>query len=77
VAPSGEEITITTEAMPELLAGKGLAGELAPLSIAVPESLQARTELPRTASTLPLVGVVGAILLLGAGLITGWRTVRT
>jgi hypothetical protein len=75
VAPSGEETRVTLQPAPEPVAGVGLEGEFAPPSIAVPESVQARATLPRTASPLPLVGGAGALLLLGAGLLAGLRRV--
>lgn len=74
VSPKGEETQVVAESRPAEPTGPALKGEPAPSSIAVAEpAQQARAELPRTASTLPLVGLIGLLLLVGALLIRDWR----
>lgn len=71
ISPRGEDLRVETPAPP---AGPAQRGEIAPPSIPIPEpSLQARADLPKTASALPLVGIGALMLLLGAGIIRGWR----
>lgn len=60
----------------EPVAGNDLAGQPAPATIVIVEQpvvRQARTQLPRTASSTPLVGLAGLLLLLGAALVREWR----
>lgn len=76
IAPSGEQAAIQPEAAPAQPVGPDLRGEVAPPSIAVPESVQARAALPKTGSSTPVVALAGVILLLGAGLIRGVRLLR-
>lgn len=73
ISPRGEELGVEPPPPP---AGLTQRGEIAPPSIAIPEpSLQARADLPKTASALPLVGIAALMLLLGAGFIRAWRVV--
>ncbi len=79
ITPTGEEVAVQPEPFkPE---APSVVGEVAPptLTIAEPEapvSQQARAELPKTASNLPLFAVAGLALLLGAALLRGVRLVR-
>ena len=73
IAPSGEEIPLTETPAVAVAEGRELVGEVAPESVAVAESLQARAELPRTAGTLPGIALAGLLLLFGAA---GLRLLR-
>jgi len=84
VAPSGEETRVAAESVPPPSepAGRSLEGEIAPPSIAIApaapqaEAQQARTTLPKTASTMPLWLIAGFALLGAAALLRGLRTRR-
>jgi hypothetical protein len=78
IQPSGEEARVDIQAVPaDAVVGRELQGEAAPSTIAIPESVlaraaradgqQARAELPRTASRIPLVALAGLGLLALAG----------
>jgi LPXTG-motif cell wall-anchored protein len=79
ITPSGEEVKIETEPMPEEVVGPALRGEVAPptVSPAAPESLQARAELPKTGSNAPLLALAGALLILSGVLVGVLRVGRT
>jgi hypothetical protein len=78
ITPTGEEAAVTPEApaAPAAPVGPSLIGEIAPPSIAIPETQQARAELPKTASTIPLVALFGLLLLVAAAVVRGVRLVR-
>jgi hypothetical protein len=82
VAPSGEETAVPAESIPQPSepAGRSLEGEIAPPSIAIAPpaqpAQQARTRLPKTASTMPLWGITGLGLLAGAVLLRSLGTRR-
>ena len=80
ITPKGEEVAVQPEPFkPEAPA---LVGEVAPPTLALaepqaPVSQQARAELPKTASNLPLFATGGLLaLLLGAALLKGVRPMR-
>ena len=79
ITPKGEEVVVAPEPFkPE---APSLVGEAAPPTLAiaepqVPVSQQARAELPKTASNVPLFAVAGLALLLGAALLRGVRHAR-
>jgi hypothetical protein len=75
VSPQGEDLRVETPT-PVPAPGPVQRGEIAPPSIVIAEPVQqARAGgLPRTASLLPLVGLVSVLSLLGAGAIRRWRT---
>lgn len=79
ITPRGEEVAVQPEAFkPETPA---VVGEVAPPTLAVaepqgPVPQQARAELPKTASNLPLFAIAGVALLLGAALLKGVRLTR-
>jgi LPXTG-motif cell wall-anchored protein len=76
ITPGGDEIKITTETTPAPAESLGptQVGELAPPSLAVAEpSLQARAALPKTATNLPSVAIIGLMLLGGAALLRARR----
>jgi hypothetical protein len=72
VSPTGEEKAVVEgEAAP---AGPTLAGQIAPPSIVIAEpALQARAELPRTASHMPALLLLMVGLLFSAALLRAWR----
>ena len=71
ISPKGEQLRAETPPPP---AAGVQRGQIAPPSLAIPEpSLQARADLPKTASAMPLAGAGALVLLLGAGLIRRWR----
>jgi|CXWL01.1.fsa_nt_gi hypothetical protein len=75
IEPSGEETAIAETAPPAFApTGPILLGQLAPPTLDFTEPPQLRAELPRTASGLPLTGLAGLMLVLGALMIRGWRT---
>jgi LPXTG-motif cell wall-anchored protein len=78
ITPTGEEAAVTREAPPAPVAplGPSLIGEIAPPSIAISEGQQARAELPKTASSMPLIALVGLLLLAGAVVVRSLRMVR-
>jgi hypothetical protein len=69
LAPTGQETPVVETAAPEPIVPSGI----------VQEGLvaEARTDLPTTASQLPLVGLIGLLALAGAGGIRLFRIVRT
>ena len=75
VSPTGEEMKVAPEARPPIVpSGPSQVGELAPPSLAIAApAQQARATLPKTASNLPLLGITGLVLLLGAAIL---RVVR-
>ncbi len=75
VEPSGAA-TVVAQAEPQPIApsGRVVFGEITPP--AVPATQVARAELPRTASGVPLTGLVGLMLVLGALTMRGWRAAR-
>ena len=73
VSPSGSVTPLAKNEPVEPVTGHDLAGEPAPASIAVAESTQARAELPRTASTTPLVALIGVLLVAAAIFVRGFR----
>jgi hypothetical protein len=74
VSPQGEDLSVETPT-PVPVPGPVQRGEIAPPSIAIAEPVQrARAGgLPRTASVLPLVGLVSVLSLLGAAAMRRWR----
>jgi len=78
VTPAGEETPVVAEAAPEAVAPVGTpkAGEVVPPTIAIPavpteavppsEMPAEREMLPKTATVMPLVGLVGVLALVGA-----------
>lgn len=79
ITPKGEEVAVAPEPFkPE---APSVVGEPAPPALAiaepqVPVSQQARAELPKTASNLPLFAVMGLALLLGGAVLRGMRHAR-
>ena len=73
ISPSGSVAPLAKNEPVEPVTGHDLAGEPAPASIAVAESTQARAELPRTASTTPLVALIGVLLVAAAIFVRGFR----
>jgi LPXTG-motif cell wall-anchored protein len=79
ITPKGEEVAVAPQPFePEAPA---VVGEVAPPTLAiaepqVPVSQQARAELPKTASNIPLFAMAGLALLLGGALLRGVRHVR-
>jgi LPXTG-motif cell wall-anchored protein len=74
VTPAGTETAVVPApaAVPE---GPAVIGELAPLAMPVYEPpLEARADLPKTASDTFVILLAGAGLLLGAALVKGLRT---
>jgi hypothetical protein len=80
LAPTGEETPVAIAAAPAPAAPAGVAqpGATASEAIVIPEApaLVARAELPRTASTLPLVGFIGILALAGAAGLRLFRAAR-
>jgi LPXTG-motif cell wall-anchored protein len=78
VTPKGEEVALEPE--PFTPEAPRLAGEEAPPTLAVAEpqapAQQARAELPKTASNIPLFAIAGLALLLGAAMLRGVRLAR-
>lgn len=89
VSSSGEETHVSAEATPSAETPRGTVqeGQVASSAIAIQASeipavaaaeplsgRPARTELPKTASVLPIVAVIGTLALLGAASIRYWRT---
>jgi hypothetical protein len=68
LAPTGQETPVVESAAPEPIVPTGVVQEGV--------VAEARTELPTTASELPLVGLIGLLALAGAGGIQLFRTVR-
>lgn len=79
ITPRGDEAPVQPEPFkPETPV---VVGEVAPPTLAVtepqaPVPQQARAELPKTASNLPLFAIAGVALLLGAALLRGVRLTR-
>jgi LPXTG-motif cell wall-anchored protein len=76
ITPTGQEAAGAPEAAPAAPVGPSVIGEIAPPSIAIPETQQARAELPKTASSMPLIALVGLLLVAGGLLIRRVRLVR-
>jgi hypothetical protein len=72
LAPSGQEAPVAATPSPAAPTGPGQTGVLA--ATPTPESVVARNELPRTASNLPLVGLIGILALAGAAGLKLFRT---
>ncbi len=71
IEPSGAEARVAAAPpAPAVPTGQVAVGEVAP------ETQIARAELPRTASGVPLTGLVGLALVLGALTVRGWRAAR-
>jgi hypothetical protein len=68
LAPTGEEVAIVAEPLPAPVAPTGIVQE--------GTVAEARTELPKTASPLPLVGLIGLLALAAAGGLRLWRADR-
>lgn len=77
LAPSGKEEAVAA-APPAEPTGPSQTGVVASQTTVTPtpESVVARNELPRTASNLPLVGLIGILALLGAAGLRLFRTAR-
>jgi hypothetical protein len=69
--PTGKEVAVAAAPEPTTPAGESQIGTVAP------ETVVARNELPTTATTLPLIGLIGILALAGAGGLQLWRTVRS
>jgi LPXTG-motif cell wall-anchored protein len=67
ITPSGEEVTVHTEPMPEEALGPSVTGQVAP------ETTIARAELPRTGSNTPLLALLGLLFIATGAFIRGWR----
>jgi hypothetical protein len=78
LAPTGEETPVAAAAPePAAPAGPAQPGVVASEAIVIPAPvLEARAELPRTASTLPLVGLIGILALSTAGGLRLWKVAR-
>jgi LPXTG-motif cell wall-anchored protein len=76
IAATGQEAAVKPEATPAAPVGPSVIGEIAPPTLAIPETQQARAELPKTASPIPLIALVGLLLLAGAVVIRRVRLVR-
>jgi len=73
ISPSGTTAPLAANEPAEPATGRELKGEPAPGSVAVAEATQARAELPRTASSTPLVALIGVLLVMTAVLVRGFR----
>jgi hypothetical protein len=71
ISPAGQDVPIDEGEGP---IGTTLYGEIAPPSLQFQApALEARSDLPKTASSLPFAGIGALALLLGAAAIRGWR----
>lgn len=75
LSPSGKETEVGA-AGPVEAAGPTQVGTIASAAIAIPEAVEARNVLPKTASNLPLVGLLGLIALAAAGGLRVWEMAR-
>lgn len=85
VSPNGEETAVTSQGAPALVTPTGPVQQGTLASSETSSDLQAvgtagereaRTELPQTASLLPLVGIAGTLSLCGGLLLWRWRHMR-
>ena len=78
LTPAGQETAVVAEARPVEPTGPSQTGVVASQAAVTPapESQVARNELPRTASDLPLMTLLGALALAGAAGLRLFRAVR-